>query len=173
MYGPAAKRDEMARPRFPMTPAVRWLRSKQVEFKPHLYRTTGHGGARQAAKELKVCAHRVIKTLVMENQDQACLLMLMHGDRAVSTQRMARLIGSKRVFPVQPEKALQVTGYRVGGISPFGTRKDLPIYAQETILELETIFINGGKRGFLVEIAPGILVEALRIVTVDASIAGV
>lgn len=159
----------MGRPRFPITAAVRWLRSKGIDFKPFLYAYTEHGGARQAAEALRLDEHRVIKTLVMAPDGPSLLLVLMHGDQDVSTQRLARLIGAKRVHPVQPEQALQATGYQVGGISPFGIRKNLPIFVQTTILDLLTIYINGGKRGFLIELEPAVLLETLRAVPVDVA----
>lgn len=160
----------MARFRYPVTRAVRYLRSKQVDFKPFLYSYTDHGGARQAALELHVPEGRVVKTLVMETADGSPLLALMHGDRAVSTRQLARFIGSKKVAPVTPESALRHTGYQVGGISPFGTRQALPVYIQASILEMKTIFINGGKRGFLVEVEPAALLETLSATPVDMSI---
>lgn len=159
----------MARPRYPITPAVRFLRSRRVAFKPFLYRYGDQGGARQAAMELRVPGERVIKTLVMETDDQSPLLVLMHGDRAVSTRQLARIIGAKKVVPVRPDIALLCTGYQVGGISPFGTRQALPVYVQFTILKMETIYINGGKRGFLVEVQPDVLLETLSATPVDVS----
>ncbi|BBO66845.1 Cys-tRNA(Pro)/Cys-tRNA(Cys) deacylase [Desulfosarcina alkanivorans] len=159
----------MAKLRFPVTRAVRFLRSKQVDFKPFLYSYADHGGARQAASELQVPEGRVVKTLVMETGGGAPLLALMHGDRAVSTRRLARFIGSKKVVPVTPQSALRCTGYQVGGISPFGTRQALPVYVQATVLKMKTIFINGGKRGFLVEVEPGVLLKTLSATPVDMS----
>jgi Cys-tRNA(Pro) deacylase len=159
----------MAKPRYPITPAVRFLRSNRVDFKPLLYSYTEHGGARQAARELHVPEQSVIKTLVMEADNRAPLLVLMHGDQAVSTRQLARFIGSKRVVPVTPDSALHYTGYQVGGISPFGTRQALPVYVQATVLKMETILINGGKRGFLVEVEPAVLVDFLSATAVEVS----
>ena len=159
----------MARLGYPITPAVRFLRSKQVTFQPYLYRYANHGGARQAALALDISVHRVVKTLVMETEDPSPLLVLMHGDRAVSTRKLARFIGTKKVTPVPPASALRHTGYPVGGISPFGTRSDLPVYVQDTILDSKTIFINGGKRGFLVEIEPAALLKTLSAMPVDVA----
>jgi len=161
----------MARPRYPITPAVRFLRSHKVAFNPCMYSYSGHGGARQAALALGLSEHRVVKTLVMETEDQSPLLVLMHGDRAVSTRQLGRFIGSKRVSPVQPDRALNCTGYQVGGISPFGTRRVMPVYVQITILESKTIFINGGKRGFFVEVIPSVLLETLAATPVEVATA--
>ncbi|WP_319409832.1 YbaK/EbsC family protein [uncultured Desulfosarcina sp.] len=159
----------MPRPRYPITPAIRFLRSKQVDFHSLIYPYANHGGARQAAVELSIPEHRVVKTLVMETEDLSPLLVLMHGDQAVSTRQLARVIGAKKVLPVRPEKALYCTGYQVGGISPFGTRQKMPVFVQATILELKTIYINGGKRGFIVEIDPAILLKTLAAIPVDVA----
>lgn len=159
----------MARRGYPITPAVRFLRSKQVTFQPYLYRYASHGGARQAALALDISAHQVVKTLVMETEDPSPLLVLMHGDLAVSTRKLARFIGTKKVTPVTPAGALRHTGYQVGGISPFGTRSDMPVYVQDTILESKTIFINGGRRGFMVEIEAAVLLKTLPAMPVDVA----
>lgn len=151
----------MKRPNYPITQAIRFLRKKRVDFQPFIYTYTDRGGASQAATELNVPEHRVVKTLVMETDDHAPLLVLMHGDQAVSTRALARIIGTKRVSPVRPDKALNCTGYQVGGISPFGTRQEMPVYVQATIMALKTIFINGGKRGFIVEVNPDVLLKTL------------
>jgi Cys-tRNA(Pro) deacylase len=134
-----------------------------------MYTYVDHGGARQAAKQLKIGEHQVIKTLVMETENHRPLLVLMHGDQVVSTRQLARIIGSKKVRPVRPERALHFTGYPVGGISPFGTRQAMPVFVQATILNLETIFINGGKRGFLVAIDPDVLLDRLSAIPVDVA----
>jgi Cys-tRNA(Pro) deacylase len=159
----------MARPAYPITPAVRFLRSKQVDFKPYLYRYANHGGARKAAQALDIPVHCVVKTLVMETEDQSPLLVLMHGDREVSTRQLARFIGVKKLVPVSPASALRHTGYQVGGISPFGTRLVMPVYVQTTISDSKTIFINGGKRGFLVEVEPAVLLQTLSAAPVDVA----
>ncbi|MCB2146223.1 MAG: Cys-tRNA(Pro) deacylase [Deltaproteobacteria bacterium] len=159
----------MTRPRFPVTPAIRFLRSKQVDFHAFIYSYADHGGARQAATELSIPVHRMVKTLVMETEDLSPLMVLMHGDQAVSTRQLARVIGAKKVLPVRPEKALHCTGYQVGGISPFGTRMKMPVFVQATILELKTIYINGGKRGFIVEIDPSALLKTLAAIPVDVA----
>lgn len=160
----------MARSRYPNTPAIRFLRSKQIFFKPFIYTYADHGGARQAAQELHVPEHRLVKTLVMETEDQSPLMVLMHGDQEVSTRQLARIIGVKKVTPARPEKALMCTGYQVGGISPFGARQNLPVYVQVTLLDLKTIFINGGKRGLIVEVDPGILLKTLSGIPVDVAV---
>ena len=162
----------MAKNRLPITPAIRFLRSKRVDFTPHVYTYAEHGGAGQAATELKLPPHRVVKTLVLETADQKPFLMLMHGDQTVSTKQLARALGKKRVMPADPSKAQRVTGYQVGGISPFGTRTTLPVVVQETILALDRICINGGKRGFLVEIDPAVLTRELGAIAVNVAIDG-
>jgi len=159
----------MTKSKYPITPAVRFLRAKRIDFKAHTYTYSDHGGAGQAAEALNVDAHRVVKTLVMKAEDRVLLLMLMHGDREVSTRQLARVIGRKKVLPADPSVAQRSTGYQVGGISPFGTRNRLPVYVEESILALESIFINGGKRGFLVEIDPAILTKTLNAIAVKAS----
>lgn len=159
----------MAKSRYPTTQAIRFLKSEQVDFKPYSYTYVEHGGAGHAAEQLCISPHRVVKTLVMETDKQAPLLTLMHGDQTVSTGRLARAIGVKRVLPIHPDKVLRGTGYPVGGISPFGIRKAMPVFVQRTILALTTIFINGGKRGFLVEIEPGVLLKTLHALPVDVA----
>ncbi len=159
----------MKRPTYPITQAIRFLRAERVDFQVFIYTYTDRGGARQAAMELGVPEHRVVKTLVMETEDQLPVLVLMHGDQAVSTRKLARVIGTKKVLPVRPEKALNYTGYQVGGISPFGTRHNMPVYVQTTILELKTIYINGGKRGFIVAVDPNVLLKTLSAVPVSVA----
>ena len=159
----------MNSPRYPITQAVRFLRAKRVDFQALLYPYSDRGGARQAAVELGIPEHWVVKTLVMETDDQSSLLVLMHGDQAVSTRKLARLLGTKKVVPVRPEKALNCTGYQVGGISPFGTRQHMTVYVQATILELKTIYINGGKRGFILAIDPKVLLKTLSAIPVSVT----
>ena len=159
----------MKRPKYPITPAIRLLREKQLDFRSFVYTYTDRGGACQAAMELHIPEHRVVKTLVMETEDQSPLLVLMHGDQTVSTRKLARVIGTKKVLPVQPDKALNCTGYQVGGISPFGTRQDMPVYVQATILDLKTIYINGGKRGFIVAVDPDVLLKTLSAIPVSVA----
>jgi len=143
------------------TPATTFLREHGVAFTEHLYDYVERGGTSESARQLGVNEHAVVKTLVMQDQDAKPLIILMHGDRQVSLKNLARQIGVKRVEPCKPEVALRHTGYQVGGTSPFGTRKSLPVYVERTILELPAIFINGGNRGFLVQIAPHALTEVL------------
>ena len=137
---------------FPITPAIRFLREKKAEFVPHLYDYVEKGGAKASARQLDVDIHAVVKTLVLETNERKPLIVLMHGDKEVSTKNLARFLNVKSVEPATPEKASKLTGYLVGGTSPFGTRTRMPVYAEATIFELDRIYINGGKRGFLVEI---------------------
>ena len=155
---------------YPVTPAVRLLREKGVGFAPHLYDYEERGGTRRSAEALGVDEHAVVKTLVMETDARRPLLVLMHGDREVSTKQLARTLGVKSVQPCAPAKAQKHTGYLVGGTSPFGTRANLPIYVERTIFELPKIYINGGKRGFLVEIEPRVLRELLPVEEVSVAI---
>jgi len=143
----------MAKIKFPVTPAVRLLKQHRVAFIPHLYNYQEKGGTAASARELGIDEHRVIKTLIMEDERRQPLIILMHGDREVSTRQLARTIGCKSIQPCATEVANRHSGYLVGGTSPFGTRKQMPVYMEESIADLETIYLNGGKRGFLVEIA--------------------
>lgn len=152
------------------TPAVHFLRQHQVRFTEHEYRYEEHGGTAVSSRELGVDEHLVIKTLVMEDERKRPLLMLMHGDREVSTKNLARQIGAKTVSPCAPAVAQKHTGYLVGGTSPFGTRKSLPVYLERSIADLERIYINGGARGFLVSLSPKELVRVLAASLVDASL---
>ena len=154
----------------PITPAVRFLREKKVEFVPHLYDYVDKGGTRESAKQLGVDEHAVVKTLVFETNDKKPLIVLMHGDREVSTKTLARLLSVKSVEPATAEKASELTGYLFGGTSPFGTKSAMPVYVERTIFDLEKIFINGGKRGFLIEIEPGILRKTLNPEEVEVAI---
>ncbi len=154
---------------FPITQAVRFLREKKVEFVPHLYDYVEKGGAKESARQLGVDVHAVVKTLVFETNERKPLIVLMHGDREVSTKTLARHLGVKTIEPVTPERASKLTGYLVGGTSPFGTKTKMPIYAEPTIFELERIFVNGGKRGFLIEIEPGAL-RTLGVLEVEVAI---
>ena len=155
---------------FPVTPAIRVLRDKKIEFVPRPYDYVEKGGTRQSARQLGVDEHAVVKTVVFETNDKKPLIVLMHGDREVSAKTLARLIGVKSIEPATPEKASKLTGYLVGGTSPFGTRSSMPVYVERSILTLEKIYINGGKRGFLVEIDPKVLPEVLNAIAVDAAI---
>ena len=155
---------------YPVTPAVRVLREKKVAFEPHLYEYEERGGTRRSAAELGVEEHAVVKTLVMETETRKALMVLMHGDREVSTKQLARRLGVKSVQPCAPETAQKHTGYVVGGTSPFGTRARLPVYVERTIFELPKIYINGGKRGFLVSIEPRVLRDVLPVEEVEVAI---
>ena len=141
----------------PITPAVRFLREKKIDFVPRLYDYVEKGGTRESARQLGVDEHAVVKTLVFETSEKRPLIVLMHGDREVSTKTLARLIGVKAVEPATPERASKLTGYLVGGTSPFGTRTTVSVYVEKSILSLDRIYINGGKRGFLIEIDPKVL----------------
>jgi len=152
----------------PETPATSYLRQQNVSFTEHLYNYVERGGTAESAKQLGVDEHAVVKTLVMQDQDAKPLLILMHGDRQVSLKNFARQIGAKKVEPCKPEVAQRHTGYQVGGTSPFGTRKLLPVYAERSILSLPSIYINGGHRGFLVQISPKVLTDLLHAQTVDS-----
>ena len=160
----------MSKTDYPVTPAVRMLRDKKIQFEPHLYDYQEHGGTARSAAELQVDEHCVVKTLVMENDRREPLIILMHGDREVSTKELARAIGARSVAPCKPEVAQKHTGYMVGGTSPFGTRKSMPVYAERTIFELPRIYINGGKRGFLVSLDPQALRAALPVHEVSVAI---
>lgn len=153
-----------------MTPAVRVLRENNIPFVPHLYRYKEHGGTKASALALHIPEHHVIKTLVMETGERKPLLVLMHGDYEVSTKNLSRVLGVKKVEPASSAQALKHTGYQFGGTSPFGTRNRLPVYAEKTIFDLPCIYINGGKRGFLVEIAPADLRRAFTVVEVEVAI---
>lgn len=155
---------------FPITQAVRFLREKKVEFVPHLYDYVEKGGTGESAKQLGVDEHAVIKTLIFETNEKKPLIVLMHGDRQVSTKNLARHIGAKSVGPATPERASKHTGYFVGGTSPFGTRTTMPVYVESTIFDLDKIYVNGGKRGFLVEISPAALDRVFSVETVEVAI---
>ena len=143
------------------TPATQFLRRHDVSFGEHPYDYVEHGGTSESARQLGVDEHRVVKTLVMEDEHAKPLIVLMHGDRTVSTKNLARQIGAKRVEPCKPEVANRHSGYLVGGTSPFGTKKAMPVYVESSILELDSIYLNGGKRGYLVSLAPGVLTALL------------
>lgn len=156
---------------YPITAAIRFLRDKKVEFAPHLYDYVEKGGTGESAKQLGVDEHAVVKTLICETNEKKPLAVLMHGDRHVSAKNLARLIGVKSVEPATPERAAKFTGYLVGGTSSFGMRTPMPVYAEKSIFELEKIYINGGKRGFLVEIEPSVLRDVLEVLEVEVGIA--
>ncbi|MFL6215331.1 MAG: Cys-tRNA(Pro) deacylase [Blastocatellia bacterium] len=160
----------MSKGDYPVTPAVRALRDRAVSFEPHLYEYQEHGGTARSAAELGVDEHAIVKTLVMETDKREPLIILMHGDCEVSTKELARAIGAKTVAPCKPDVAQKHTGYMIGGTSPFGTRKSLPVYAERTIFDLPTIYINGGKRGFLVSLDPQALRALLPVTEVAVAI---
>jgi len=143
------------------TPATRFLRQHGIAFSEHPYAYEEHGGTAVSAHELGVDEHRVVKTLIMQDEAARPLVVLMHGDRKVSTKNLARQIGCKSVEPCKPEVANRHSGYLVGGTSPFGTRKALPVYVEQSILALDKIYINGGRRGYLVGIDPRVLATVL------------
>ncbi len=152
------------------TPATQFLRRHKVEFGEHPYDYVDHGGTGESARQLGIDEHHVVKTLVMEDEHAKPLIVLMHGDRTVSTKNLARQIGAKRVEPCKPEVASRHSGYMIGGTSPFGTKKAMPVYIESTILALDTIYINGGRRGFLVSIAPGVVMSLLAAKPVECAI---
>jgi Cys-tRNA(Pro) deacylase len=154
---------------YPITMAVRVLRQHQVEFTPRLYKYQPHGGTRASADALGLDEHSVIKTLIFEDEHKQPLCILMHGDREVSAKNLARQIGTKAVAPCAPATADKHSGYQVGGTSPFGLKRAMPVYAERTIAGLPRIAINGGARGFLVEIDPAELVRVLAPTLVDAA----
>ena len=155
---------------YPITSAVRFLRDQKVGFVPHLYDYVEKGGTAESAKQLGVDEHLIVKTLVFETNKRKPLIVLMHGDRQVSTKNLARHIGVKSVEPATPERANKWTGYPVGGTSPFGLKTQMPIYVEKMIFDMDKIYINGGKRGFLVEIDPKVLETVMKTEKVEISI---
>ena len=152
------------------TPATVWLRKRGVAFGEHAYQYVEHGGTAMSSRSLGVPEHQVVKTLVMQDEQGRPLIVLMHGDRKVSTKNLARQVDRKRIEPCTPEVAQRHTGYQVGGTSPFGLRKPMPVFVERTVLDLDRLWINGGRRGFLVEIAPTVLTAALGAVPVDCAL---
>jgi Cys-tRNA(Pro) deacylase len=161
----------MAQDKHPVTMAIRSLREHNVEFTHHPYEYEERGGTEVSARELGVDEHAVIKTLIMEDDRKQPLVVLMHGDREVSTKNLARQIGVKSVAPCAPAVADRHSGYQVGGTSPFGTRRPMPVYMERSIAALPRIYINGGKRGYLVGLAPADLERVLHPTLVDAATA--
>ena len=156
---------------YPVTQAIRVLRENKVEFVPHVFEYVEKGGTKHSSEVLGVDEHAVVKTLIFETNEKKPLIFLQHGDFQVSTKTLARILNVKSVAPAAPEKANKLTGYLVGGTSPFGTKTKMPVYAEKTIFELSKIYINGGKRGFLVEIAPPVLEKIFaEIKKVEASV---
>ncbi len=153
------------------TPATQFLDQHGVKYTEHHYDYVEHGGTAVSSGSLGVPEHEVVKTLVMEDEHAKPLIVLMHGDRTVSTKELARQAGRKRIAPCKPDVAQRHSGYQVGGTSPFGTRKALPIFIERSVLDLPAIYINGGRRGFLVRLSPEDLMRVLRPTPVDVALA--
>ncbi len=153
------------------TPATQWLRRQKLAFSEHPYDYLEHGGTAESARQLQVDEHHVVKTLVMQDEQKKPLIVLMHGDRKVSTKQLARQIGRKSIEPCDVEVAQRHSGYQVGGTSPFGLRKAMPIYLEASILDLPKIYINGGRRGFLLGLSPQVLSEVLLAKPVHCALA--
>lgn len=153
-----------------VTPATQALRKAGIAYGEHLYDYVDHGGTAEAARQLGIDENRIIKTLLMQDERGRELVVLMHGDCSVSTRNLARSIGVKSVTPCTPEQAQRATGYRVGGISPFGMRKRLPVYAEQTVLGLPRLLINGGRRGYLLEVEPAVLAKLLAATPVECAL---
>ena len=164
-----AKKDKLVH--VSETPATQMLRGQGVPFTEHPYDYVEHGGTGESARQLGLDEHMVVKTLVMQDQDARPLIVLMHGDRKVSTKNLARQIGAKHVQPCKPEVANRHSGYLVGGTSPFGTRKEMPVFIEESILQLPRIAINGGRRGYLLQLDPQVCVRLLQAKTVQCALA--
>jgi len=161
----------MSREKLPVTNAIRVLRERGVAWTDHPYPYEERGGTEVSARELGVPEHQVIKTLVMEDDRRQPMIVLMHGDREVSTKSLARHLGVKTVSPCAPAVADRHSGYQVGGTSPFGTRRAMPVYMQSTIATLPRVYVNGGRRGYLVGLAPADVVRVLKPVLVDIATA--
>jgi Cys-tRNA(Pro) deacylase len=162
-----AKRDHVSE-----TPATAFLKKHGIDYTEHVYEYVEHGGTRASAAALGVEEHAVVKTLVMEDESKRPLVVLMHGDCEVSTKNLARQAGVKRIEPCAPEAAQRHSGYQIGGTSPFGTRKAMPVFLERSVADLPRIYINGGRRGFLVGIDPRDLVRVLRPTLVDVALPG-
>ena len=152
------------------TPATSFLAQHGVQYTEHFYDYVEHGGTAVSSTSLGVPEHEVVKTLIMETDKGDPLVVLMHGDRKVSTKELARVAGAKRIFPSKPEVAQRHSGYLVGGTSPFGTRKAMPVYLQKSVLDLPRIYINGGRRGYLLGMAPSEITRVLKPVLVDVAL---
>jgi Cys-tRNA(Pro) deacylase len=159
----------MSKDHIPATPAIRALKENRVDFVPRPYKYEERGGTEVAARELGIDEHLTVKTLVMEDDGKSPFIVLMHGDREVSTKDLARILGVKTVQPCDAASANRHTGYMVGGTSPFGTRKSLPVYVEETILNLPVIYINAGRKGLLVEMSPADLAKVLKLTPVSVA----
>jgi len=158
-----------ARHAAPETPATRFLQQHRVAHSNHLYDYEEHGGTKVSSRELNVPEHHVVKTLVMEDEAARPLIVLMHGDRKVSTRELARQAGVKKIAPCKPEVAQRHTGYMVGGTSPFGTKKTIPVFLQKSILDLPLVYINGGRRGYLVGVHPHDILRVLKPTIVEVA----
>lgn len=154
----------------PETPATKYLKAHKVAFSSHLYAYEEHGGTKVSARELNVDEHAVVKTLVMEDEHAKPLIVLMHGDCKVSTKELARQAGCKKIEPCKPEVANRHTGFLVGGTSPFGTKKAMPVFIEKSILAESVIYINGGRRGYLVGIHPHDLMQVLKPTVVEVAL---
>ena len=159
----------MSKEKTPVTQAIRVLREHKVEYSEHMYKYEDKGGTTVSARELGVDEHCVVKTLIMEDEQKHPLIVLMHGDREVGTGMLAKQIGVKKINPCDPKTADKHSGYQVGGTSPFGTRHPMPVYMESSIAQLPRIYINGGKRGFLIGIDPQEVIRVLQPVLVQAA----
>lgn len=162
----------MAKEKTPVTPAIRQLRAENVSFSEHIYPYEDKGGTAVSARELGVAEHAVVKTLIMEDEQKRPLVVLMHGDCQVSTKELARFMGVKQITPCTADSASRHSGYLVGGTSPFGLKKQLPVYMEASIMELPKIYLNGGKRGFLVGLDPAEAKRVLQPTLVQVGIHG-
>ncbi|MCA9717710.1 MAG: aminoacyl-tRNA deacylase [Myxococcales bacterium] len=157
------------RPKIPSTPALRMLTARGVEFTLHPYEYVEHGGSAASSAALGVDEHHVVKTLIFEDAEQQPLIVLMHGDRSVSAKQLARVLGTRSTRPCAPATAERHSGYRVGGTSPFGVRRRMPVYVERSVLALPRVWINGGARGLLVSLAPAVLTELLAATPVEVA----
>jgi Cys-tRNA(Pro) deacylase len=160
----------MAKPDYPVTPAIRALRDKKIDFIPYQYEYEEKGGTRQTAEVLNVPEHSVVKTLIMDADGGEPFVILMHGDREVSTKELARVLGAKKVNPCDASRAGKATGYVFGGTSPFGTRKQMKVYAEKTIFDINPIYINGGKQGFILGMNPADIKKVFNVTEVEVGI---
>ncbi|HAT52282.1 MAG: aminoacyl-tRNA deacylase [Betaproteobacteria bacterium] len=160
----------MGQMKYPVTAAIRFLKSQGVKYTEHLYTYEDRGGTAVSSRELGISEHVVVKTLIMQTEDDKPLVVLMHGDKKVSTKGLARIVGVKSVRPCDPKVANKHSGYVVGGTSPFGTRKVMPIYIEKSIFDLSEIYVNGGARGFLVCLSPQILMDLPNAIPVSVAI---
>jgi Cys-tRNA(Pro) deacylase len=152
------------------TPATAMLRARGIDFSEHVYDYVDHGGTAESARQLGLDEHAIVKTLVMQDEAGKPLIVLMHGDCKVSTKNLARQAARKTITPCEPAVAQRHTGFQVGGTSPFGVRKSMPVYVEQTVLELPRLYINGGRRGYLVGIAPQVLVDLLKATAVNCAL---